>query len=325
MPTATATTTSTTSLARFAWLSIVAAIVAISLKMLAYWLTGSVGLLSDALESVVNLVAAVAALIALIVAAREPDEEHAYGHGKAEYFSSGLEGLLILFAAVTIVWVAIRRLIDPAPIESAGIGLVVAVVASGVNLVVALRLFTASKRYNSITLEADARHLVTDVWTSAGVVVGIIAVQLTGWTRLDPIIALAVAVNIVWTGYHLLRRSMLGLLDTAIPPEELQIVEKVLDRYRAGGEVQTHALRTRQAASRRFVSVHILVPGAWSVERGHDLADRIEHEIRSDLPGTTVFTHLEPIEDESSWADAGLDGAPPAPNPAGAKPKAIEN
>jgi len=303
---------STTSLTRFAWLSIVAAIVTISLKMLAYWLTGSVGLLSDALESVVNLVAAVAALFALIVAAREPDEEHAYGHGKAEYFSSGLEGLLILFAAVTIVWVAIRRLIEPAPIESAGIGLTVAVVASAVNLLVALRLFAASKRYNSITLEADARHLVTDVWTSVGVVVGIIAVQLTGWTRLDPIIALAVAVNIVWTGYHLLRRSMLGLLDTAIPPEELQIVEKVLDRYRAGGEVQTHALRTRQAASRRFVSVHILVPGEWSVERGHDLAEQIEHEIRADLPGTTVFTHLEPIEDEVSWADAGLDGAPPA-------------
>ena len=303
---------STTSLTRFAWLSIVAAIVTISLKMLAYWLTGSVGLLSDALESVVNLVAAVAALFALIVAAREPDEEHAYGHGKAEYFSSGLEGLLILFAAVTIVWVAIRRLIEPAPIESAGIGLTVAVVASAVNLLVALRLFAASKRYNSITLEADARHLVTDVWTSVGVVVGIIAVQLTGWTRLDPIIALAVAVNIVWTGYHLLRRSMLGLLDTAIPPEELQIVEKVLDRYRAGGEVQTHALRTRQAASRRFVSVHILVPGEWSVERGHDLAEQIEHEIRADLPGTTVFTHLEPIEDEISWADAGLDGAPPA-------------
>jgi len=303
---------STTSLTRFAWLSILAAIVTISLKMLAYWLTGSVGLLSDALESVVNLVAAVAALFALIVAAREPDEEHAYGHGKAEYFSSGLEGLLILFAAVTIVWVAIRRLIEPAPIESAGIGLTVAVVASAVNLFVALRLFAASKRYNSITLEADARHLVTDVWTSVGVVAGIIAVQLTGWTRLDPIIALAVAVNIVWTGYHLLRRSMLGLLDTAIPPEELQIVENVLDRYQAGGEVQTHALRTRQAASRRFVSVHILVPGEWSVERGHDLAEQIEHEIRADLPGTTVFTHLEPIEDEVSWADAGLDGAPPA-------------
>lgn len=165
-----------------------------------------------------------------------------------------------------------------------------------------------SQPANAITLEADARHLLVDVWTSVGVVVGIGAVLLTGWHRLDAVIALAVAVNIIWTGYHLLKRSMLGLLDTAIPPEELQVVEGILSTYRAAGEVQTHALRTRQAASRRFVSVHILVPGSWSVERGHEMADRMEHEIRDALPGTTVFTHIEPIEDERSWNDIELDG-----------------
>ena len=308
---------SSQSLTRFAWLSIAAAFATITLKSLAYWLTGSVGLLSDALESVVNLVAAIGALFALIVAAREPDEEHAYGHGKAEYFSSGLEGLLILGAAVTIIWTSIHRLLNPVAIDSVGLGLAVATVASGVNLIVALRLSAASKRYHSITLDADARHLMTDVWTSVGVVIGIGAVLLTGWTRLDPIIGLAVAVNIIWAGYHLLKRSMLGLLDTAIPADELQIVEKILNRYRAAEEVQTHALRTRQAASRRFVSVHILVPGGWSVEHGHKLADRIEADIRAELPGTTVFTHIEPVEDESSWADTGLDGRlviqPPMP------------
>ncbi|MGI8486138.1 MAG: cation diffusion facilitator family transporter, partial [Thermomicrobiales bacterium] len=262
---------------------------------------------SDALESIVNLVAAIGALIALIVAAREPDEEHAYGHGKAEYFSSGFEGLLILIAAVTILYTSIPRLFDPVAIESVGIGILVSSVATLVNLGVSMRLFVASKRYNSITLEADARHLLVDFWTSVGVVVGIGAVLLTGWHRLDAVIALAVSVNIIWTGYHLLRRSMLGLLDTAIPPEELHAVEGILNKYQASGDVQTHALRTRQAASRRFVSVHILVPGNWSVERGHELADQIEHEIRDRLPGTTVFTHIEPIEDERSWEDIGLD------------------
>lgn len=295
------------SLTRFAWLAIAAAVVTITLKMIAYWLTGSVGLLSDALESIVNLVAAIAALIALIVAAREPDEEHAYGHGKAEYFSSGFEGLLILIAAVTILYTSIPRLFNPVAIESAGIGILVSSVATLVNLGVSIRLSAASKRYNSITLEADARHLLVDFWTSVGVVVGIGAVLLTGWHRLDAVIALAVSVNIIWTGYHLLKRSMLGLLDTAIPPEELHVVEGILNTHRASGDVQTHALRTRQAASRRFVSVHILVPGNWSVERGHELADQIEHEIRDALPGTTVFTHIEPIEDERSWEDIGLD------------------
>lgn len=303
------------SLTRFAWLAIAAAFVTITLKSVAYWLTGSVSLLSDALESVVNLVAAIGALIALIVAAREPDEEHAYGHGKAEYFSSGLEGLLILGAAVTIIWTSFHRLLNPVAIESVGLGLAISSAASVVNLLVALRLSAASKRYHSITLDADARHLMTDVWTSVGVVIGIGAVLLTGWTRLDPIVGLLVAGNIIWAGYHLLKRSMLGLLDTAIPADELRIVEHVLDRFRAAEDIQTHALRTRQAASRRFVSVHILVPGTWSVEHGHNLADRVEADIRTALSGTTVFTHVEPVEDESSWTDTGLDGRSPIQPP----------
>ncbi|MGC4106766.1 MAG: cation diffusion facilitator family transporter [Thermomicrobiales bacterium] len=302
------------SLTRFAWLSIAAAIITITMKMTAWKLTGSVGLLSDALESIVNLVAAVAALIALHVAEQEPDEDHAYGHGKAEYFASGLEGMLVVVAAITIVWASIPRLTEPVAIESAGIGIVVSVVASLINLFVARRLFRAAKEYRSITLEADGKHLLTDVWTSVGVVAGIGAVALTGWARLDPIIALVVAANIVWTGYHLMRRSVLGLLDTAIPADELAIVHEILDRYRATEGVETHALRTRQAASRRFVSMHVLVPNWWSVEHGHELVEHIEHDIRSALPGTTVFTHLEPIDDPSSWADAGLDGTGASPD-----------
>jgi len=299
----------TRSLTRFAWLSIAAAVATITLKTAAWGLTGSVGLLSDALESVVNLVAAVAALIALHVAAQEPDEEHAYGHGKAEYFASGLEGMLVVAAAVTIVWTSIPRLIHPVGIESAGLGIMVSVVASALNLAIALRLFRAAKQYRSITLEADGKHLITDVWTSVGVVVGIGAAALTGWERLDPLIALAVAANIVWTGYQLMRQSMLGLLDTAIPADELDIVTGILDHYRTAEGVETHALRTRRAASRRFISVHVLVPNWWSVEHGHDLADHIEHDIRTALPGTTVFTHLEPIDDPTSWEDVGLDRA----------------
>lgn len=320
-PAAPSTAPATRSITRFAWLSIAAAVVTITMKMTAWRLTGSVGLLSDALESVVNLVAAIVALIALHVAEQEPDEEHAYGHGKAEYFASGMEGMLVVLAAGSIVWAAIPRLIHPVAIESAGIGIVVSVVASLVNLLVGMRLLRASRTYRSITLEADAQHLFTDVWTSIGVVVGIGAVALTGWHRLDPVIALVMAANIVWTGYQLMRRSMLGLLDTAIPADEQETVNRILDEYRAREGVDTHALRTRQAAARRFISLHVLVPNGWSVERGHQLMEHIEHDIRTALPGTTVFTHLEPIDDPASWADEGLDGSgalendDPAPSP----------
>jgi len=299
------------SLARFAWLSIAAAVVTIGLKTTAWALTGSVGLLSDAAESVVNLVAAVTTLGMLTIAARPPDADHAYGHDKAEYFASGVEGGLIIVAAVAIAWSAVNRLLHPAPIEKLGLGLLISTGASLVNLAVARVLYRAGRKYRSIALEADAHHLMTDVWTSAGVLAGIGIVALTGWDRLDPIVAVAVAVNITWAGGKLVHRSALGLLDTALPADEQGAVQRVLDSHR-GPEVQFHALRTRQAASRRFVSVHVLVPGAWSVSRGHGLLEQIEDEIRQALPSSTVLTHLEAIEDPASYADEMLDRAPRA-------------
>jgi cation diffusion facilitator family transporter len=302
------TSVAPSSLTRFAWLSIAAAVITIGLKTGAYYITGSVGLLSDALESVVNLVAAIVALVVLTVAARPPDDDHAYGHGKAEYFSSGVEGALILVAAVSIAYTAAGRLLDPKSIEQAGLGLAIYVGASMINFAVARVLMQAGRHYHSITLEADSHHLMTDVWTSAGVVVGVALVALTGWELLDPIIALIVAANIVWTGVRILQQSALGLLDTALPAEERQQVIAVLSRYVTDEGVQYHALRTRQAASRRFISVHILVPGSWTVQHGHKLLDQIEQDVRAALPNTTIFTHLEPIEDPASFADQALDG-----------------
>jgi cation diffusion facilitator family transporter len=294
------------SLTRFAWLSIAAALVTIGLKLSAYLFTGSVGLLSDALESLVNLMAAIIALVMLTISARPPDEEHAYGHSKAEYFASGAEGTLILVAAVSIIVAAVGRLVEPQPLEQVGLGLTVSVIASLINLVTAQVLLRAGRRYNSITLEADARHLLTDVWTSVGVVLGIGAVALTGWQRLDPIIALLVAANIIWSGVSLVRRSALGLMDTALPTEEQAAIKQILDRYREQG-VQFHALRTRSAAARRFVSVHVLVPGTWTVQQGHNLLEQIEADLRSQFEHITVFTHLEPLEDSVSWQDTTLD------------------
>ncbi|HEV2127853.1 MAG TPA: cation diffusion facilitator family transporter [Thermomicrobiales bacterium] len=295
------------SLTRFAWLTIAAAVATIGLKAGAYLLTGSVGLLSDALESVVNLVAGIATLVALWVAAREPDEEHAYGHTKAEYFSSGLEGLLILVAAGSIIWAAITRLIDPVPIERVGAGLIVSLLATVVNGGVAWLLFRAGDRYRSIALRSNARHLMTDVWTSVGVVVAVGLVAVTGWNRLDPVIALIVAANISWSGAVLVNRSVHGLLDTALDVEDSERLEVVLARYRERYGVRMHALRTRQAGTRRFMSVHVLVPGEWTVRRGHDLLDQLEHDLRQELPDLTVMTHLEPLEDPASWDDMHLD------------------
>lgn len=294
------------SLTRFAWLSIAAAIITISLKSLAYWLTGSVGLLSDALESVVNLVGALVALLMLTIAARPPDEEHLYGHSKAEYFSSGIEGALIALAAGSIGLAAAPRLINPQAVEQVGLGLAVSTLASLVNLGVARVLLKAGRRYNSITLEADARHLMTDVWTSVGVIGAVGAVALTGWQILDPLIALVVAANILWSGYHLLRRSVAGLMDAALPPAEDAAVKQVLAKYEAQG-LQFHALLTRQAAARRFISLHVLVPDEWTVRQGHQILEQIEAEIGQILPGTVVFTHLEPLDDPTSWQDMALD------------------
>jgi cation diffusion facilitator family transporter len=290
----------------YAWLSIGAAVAAIALKTGAYWLTDSVGLLSDALESLVNLVAAAVALVALTVAARPADEDHSFGHDKAEYFSSGLEGGLILLAAFAIAVTALDRLLHPRPLVHVGLGLAVSLVASLINLGTALVLLSAGRRHHSITLEADAHHLMTDVWTSAGVLVGVGAVRLTGLGWLDPVVAFAVAGNIVRMGVRLVRRSMRGLMDAALPGDEQGVIREVLDGFRGEG-VDYHALRTRRAAARRFVSVHILVPGAWTVQRGHDLLERVEAAICARLPNLTIFTHLEPLEDPVAWGDEGLD------------------
>jgi cation diffusion facilitator family transporter len=313
----TSDTTNRSSLTRFAWLSIAAAILTIALKAIAYLLTGSVGLLSDALESFVNLVGALMALAMLTIAARPADEDHAYGHSKAEYFSSGVEGTLILLAAASIAAAAIPRLIAPKPLEQVGLGLGVSVAASLINLFVAQVLLRASKQHHSITLEANAHHLMTDVWTSAGVLAGVGAVALTGWERLDPIVACLVAANIVWSGLGIVRKSALGLMDTALPIEDQSKLQKALEPYVQTG-VQYHALRTRQSGARQFVSLHVLVPGLWTVQRGHRLLESIEADIRHALPSVTVFTHLESLIDPASWDDTSLDRTetPPLESPA---------
>jgi cation diffusion facilitator family transporter len=297
------------SLRRYAVISILAALATIGLKGWAYAVTGSVGLLSDAFESLVNLAAAVVALLALTAAARPEDEDHRYGHSKAEYFSSGFEGALIMLAAASILYASVRRLLSPRPIEQLTLGVGISVAASVINLLVARVLFRAARRHQSITLEADAHHLMTDVWTSLGVIIGIWAASATGWQRLDPIVAIGVALNIVYTGVSILRRSLMGLLDTAIPDELQRGVTDILARHTSGG-VRFHALRTRQAGAWRFIDFHVLVPGNWSVKRGHDLLERLEEEVRAAVPNSTVFTHLEPVEDPVSWEDTRLERKP---------------
>jgi len=294
--------TDRSSLTRFAWISIAAALVTILLKFVAYLMTGSVGLLSDAIESIVNLVGALMALGMLTLAAQPADEKHTFGHSKAEYFSSVVEGMLILVAASGIAYTAIERILHPRPLEQVGIGVVVCGLASLVNLVVARVLMKAAKEHHSITLEADSRHLMTDVWTSAGVIVGVGLVTLTGLTVLDPIVALLVAGNIVWTGVGLVRRSVDGLMDVVLPDEEQAAIERVMSKYREKG-ADFHALRTRQAASHRFISVHMLVPGEWTVHDAHHLAEDFEGDLRTVLGDALVTTHLEPIDDDNSFED----------------------
>lgn len=293
---------------RYAWLSIAVAVVTIALKGGAAWLTGSVGLLSDALESTVNLVAAVVALAALRAAARPPDDSHHFGRGKAEYVSAAIEGGMILVAAGVILWTALQRLLDPQPVEQAGIGLAIIAVATVLNLAVGLTLIRAGRAHRSITLEADGRHLLTDVWTSVGVLVGVGLVAVTGLDWLDPVVALTVGVNILVTGWRLVRRSGAGLLDVALPPADRAVIEEVVAGYRARG-IEFHALRSRESGRYRFVYVHVLVPGDWTVVQGHDLCEEFERDIAHALPGTTTFTHLEPADDPSSYADQQLGDA----------------
>jgi len=302
------------SLTRFAWLSIAAAIVTMGLKGTAYHLTGSVGLLGDALESLVNLAGAIMALAMLTAAARPPDEDHAYGHSKAEYFSSVLEGTLIVIAAVSIAASAAERLVHPKPLEKIGAGLALSAAASVVNLVVALVLFRAGKRARSVALSGSAQHLFADVLTSLGVVAGVGAVALTGWQSLDAVIALGVAASVLWSGYRLVRTSVNGLMDSALPAAEYAALRDVLDGYARDG-IQYHALRTRESGARRFVSLHVLVPGSWTVHRGHALLERVEADVRRVVPNVTVLTHLESLDDPASWDDQALDRAAAPPRP----------
>jgi cation diffusion facilitator family transporter len=294
------------SLKIYAWLSLGAAVITMGLKAVGYLLTQSVSLLSDALESGINLAAAFTALAALHISAQPPDEDHAFGHQKVEYLSGGAEGGLIALAAISIAIMAIQRLLNPQPIGHLSLGLLISAAASVINLGTALILIRVGRRRRSIALEADGQHLMTDVWTSAGVLIGVSAVGLTGWQILDPLIALAVAGWIGFNGYKILKRSALGLIDTALPEQEVALVQDILERN-CVSKIEYHALRTRQAGSRSFISMHIQVPGDWSIQKGHDLLEKIELEIREVIPSATVFTHIEPLEDPRSWDDLLLD------------------
>jgi cation diffusion facilitator family transporter len=295
------------TLERYAWLSLAAAVVTIALKALAWYVTDSVGLLSDALEGLINLAAALLALAMLRLAATPPDARHPYGRFKAEYFASGAEGALIVFAALSIAYAAAPRLAAPHPIDAPALGIALSAAATAINLGVSRRLLSVGRRLHSIAIEADGHHLMTDVWTSVGVIAGVALVAWTGWLILDPLIALAVAVHIVWTGFVLMRRSFAGLLDAAIPAEELAEIEKIFAEYRRRYQIEFHALLTRQAGARRFVSFHLLVPDAWPVERAHALSEEIEERIRSLVPQAITLSHIEPISQPASYDDIELE------------------
>ncbi len=295
------------SLERYAWFSVAAALATIALKTLAWQVTGSVGMLSDALESLINLAAALLALSMLRLAAAPPDAAHPYGRFKAEYFASGIEGALIVLAAASIAYAAVPRLSDPQPINAPYLGIALSVIASAINLGCGRMLIEAGRRLHSIALEADGHHLMTDVWTSAGIIAGVALVAATGWHVLDPLIALAVAVHIVFTGFMLMRRSFAGLLDAAIPEAELIEIEKIFTEYRKRYGADFHALRTRQAGARRFITFHLLVPDAWPVERAHQLSEEIEERIRSLVPHAITLSHIEPISQPASYDDIKLE------------------
>lgn len=301
-------------LRKYAWLSIAAAIVTIGLKTTAWWITGSVGLLSDAAESVVNLVAAVVALIALTIAMRPVDRSHQYGHSKAEYFSAAVEGQMIFVAAVVILWTSVDRFLHPQPLENVGIGLLVSIGASVLNGVVAMVLMRAGRAHRSLTLTADGKHLLTDVWTSVGVVVGVLIVAVTGVERLDPVVAFLVGLNIIWTGFQLLRESINGLMDQSLPKEENAQIGAALHAF-VDDDVDFHGLRTREAGHRQFAEAHMIVPGAWSVRHSHDLVEHVEAALAEQFPSLQVTVHVEPKEDPRSYEE-GVAEVPVQPHPA---------
>jgi cation diffusion facilitator family transporter len=294
-------------LEHYALLSVAAALATIALKAAAWYVTGSVGLLSDALESLINLAAALLALSMLRLAAAPPDDAHPYGRFKAEYFASGIEGALIVLAAASIAYAALPRLASPQPIEAPLLGIALSAAASAINLGVGLLLIKVGRRLHSIALEADGHHLMSDVWTSVGVIAGVALVAATGWLILDPLIALAVAVHIIWIGAVLMRRSFAGLLDAAIPEAERADIEKIFAEYRKRYGVEFHALLTRQAGARRFISFHLLVPDAWPVDRAHRLSEEIEERVRSLVPNAITLSHIEPISQPASYDDIKLE------------------
>jgi len=290
------------SLAPIAWISIIASILTIILKWAAYKVTGSVGFLSDAMESFINLAAGIVALIMLTIAAHPPDKEHPFGHDKAEYFSSLIEGLLIVLAAIGIVYAAVNRIYHPRPLEELNIGMALSLLATLINFVTARILMHFGRKHNSITLEADAHHLMTDVWTTIGIVVGILLVKLTNWQLLDPLMAIGVALSIVYTGAKLIVRSTDGLMDSKLSEKELKLIRKILDRYKEQG-IDYHALYTRQSSSKSFITFHLLIPGDLTIYQSHDFSKKIEKEIAAALPYSSVFIHLEPLNDPESFDD----------------------
>ena len=279
----------------FLWLSLATAVVTVVVKGLAAVLTGSVGLLSDALESTVNLVAAFVALWALAVSGKPADHNHDFGHGKAEYVSSMVEGALIFVAAAAIVVSAIQRFVVPQPVEQLGIGLLLSAGASALNLAVGILLVRQGRTHRSITLEADGHHLLTDVWTSVGVIVGMAALwMLPEQQWIDPLVATLVGLNILWTGGRLVRRSLVGLLDAALPPEEVDVIRGALHSVIGDDRVAVTELLTRESGRQRFVQCTVVVPGHWTVQRSHDLADDLESSVAAALPGTETVVHIEP-------------------------------
>lgn len=290
------------SIAKIMWISIVASVITIGLKWYAFLLTGSVGFMSDALESGINLLAAIVAFYSLAVAARPADKEHPFGHDKAEYFSSLAEGVLIVIAAFGIAYAAINRMYHPQPLESLDFGMLLSVAATLVNFVTARILLYFSRKHNSITIEADAHHLMTDVWTTVGIIAGIFLVKLTGWQLIDPIMAILVAISIVYTGIKLIIRSMDGLMDSQLSEKEMVQIREVLDRYKSE-DVDYHALYTRRASAKQFITFHLLFPGEYTVHKAHELTKQIEYDIKTQLPYSDVFIHVEPLNDPDAFDD----------------------
>jgi cation diffusion facilitator family transporter len=283
-------------------LSVAVAVATIALKASAWWVTGSVSLLSDALESLVNLAGASFALLMVTLAAQPPDEEHPYGHHKAEYFSSGFEGVMIVVAALAICAAALQRLFDPQPLEAVGLGLALSLVSSALNGALAFAMLRKAREHRSMALEADARHLVTDVWTSIGVVAGLVAVQLSGWLWIDPLVAIAVALNILREGVSLVRRSADGLMDQALEPEVRAEIERALDVFRHQA-IRFDHVHTRRAGQRRFVDLHMHMPSGWTLGRAAALRTSVEQALMSAVPGLRASIQLLPMDVEAHFGD----------------------